>query len=285
MNSISILPIELLHRRDDARSLNNSALAGLVESIEQIGLINPIRVRKVADGVEYEVVAGSHRFAACDLAGLREIPCIIVTDDDLHAELAMIDENLMRAELSPSERAQQTARRKTIYEELHPETKRESTLKKGDELPSRQVGDSGKVDRFSAETALASGRSERAVQRDAERGERVIPEVHDMIRGTRLDTGAYLDKIKKLLPNEQMHAVKRDLAQERRAEQPKGGIAAQIQPSTKPTYDQVRAAILLLAELTADDLNAICPASKHAAMYQKLAHLEGVFAVARGAAE
>jgi hypothetical protein len=45
-----------------------------------------------------------------------------VVGDYLHAELAMIDENLCRVELSPSDRARQTARRKAIYLELHPET-------------------------------------------------------------------------------------------------------------------------------------------------------------------
>ncbi|MHA6687026.1 ParB/RepB/Spo0J family partition protein [Mesorhizobium sp. A556] len=222
---ITILPVELLHRRADARPLNDAVLAGLSESIETIGLVNPIRVRK--SGTGYEVIAGSHRFAACDLASMREIPCIIVKDDDLHAELAMIDENLCRAELSPVDRTKQTARRKAIYEELHPETKRESTLKRGDELPSRQVGETGPVDRFTAETAAATGRSERAVQRDAERGEKVIDEAANLIRGTKLDTGAYLDKIKRLLPNEQVHAVKRDLAYERQKDkEPRhGGIA------------------------------------------------------------
>lgn len=288
MSSITVLPIELLHRRQDARPLNDAAISGLADSIEQIGLINPLRVRKLDPGVGYEVIAGSHRFAACDLADLREIPCIIVTDDDLHAELAMIDENLMRAELSPVDRAKQTARRKAIYEQLHPETKH------GGDKPSRQLGDfetvneNKVIDRFSAETAAATGRSERAVQREAERGEKVIDEAANLIRGTKLNTGAYLDSLKKLSPNDQVTKVKRDLAWEKkRAEEPKpkGGIAAQIQPSTKPSYDDVRGAILLLADLTADDLNAICPANKRAAMYQKLAHLEEVFAAARGAAE
>lgn len=284
MSSITVLPIELLHRRQDARPLNDAAISGLAESIEQIGLINPLRVRKLDPGVGYEVIAGSHRFAACDLADLREIPCIIVTDDDLHAELAMIDENLMRAELSPVDRAKQTARRKAIYEQLHPETKH------GGNLQGAGVANlaSPETPAFSTATANLTGQSERSVQRDAERGEKVIDEAANLIRGTKLNTGAYLDSLKKLSPNDQVTKVKRDLAWEKkRAEEPKpkGGIAAQIQPSTKPSYDDVRGAILLLAELTADDLNAICPANKRAAMYQKLAHLEEVFAAARGAAE
>ncbi|WP_130270900.1 hypothetical protein [Phyllobacterium myrsinacearum] len=51
---------------------------------------------------------------------------------------------------------------------------------------------------FAKETASITGKDERTVRRDAERGEKVIDEVKDLITGTHLDTGAYLDKIKDL---------------------------------------------------------------------------------------
>ena len=112
MSTLATISIDEICRRPDARPLNDGALAGLEESIEVIGLLNPTRVRRMEDRY-YEVVAGAHRFVACDLLGHREIECIVVEDDDLHAELAMIDENLFRAELSPVDRARQTARRKS----------------------------------------------------------------------------------------------------------------------------------------------------------------------------
>jgi hypothetical protein len=61
----------------------------------------------------------------------REIACVVIDDDDLHAQLWEIDENLMRAELSPSERASCTARRKAIYEALHPEAKHRGRSEEG----------------------------------------------------------------------------------------------------------------------------------------------------------
>src|SRR5262249_28130310 len=67
--------------------------------------------------------------------------------------------------LTTSERARFTRRRKEAYEALHPETKQG-----GDRKSSRQVGDLKKTDRFTANTSAATGQSERAVQRDAERG-------------------------------------------------------------------------------------------------------------------
>ncbi len=99
----------------------------------------------------------------------------------LHAELAMIDENLQRAELTPAERASYTARRKAIYETLHPETVLGAALKRGVESPYRQVGET--ADRFTASTAEATGKSERTIQRDAERGEKISERALAMVKG------------------------------------------------------------------------------------------------------
>lgn len=198
------LPIDKISLRGDARAIDHSAVEALADSIGEIGLLYPIRVRASGDG--WEVIAGAHRLAACKALGLAEVAAEVVDDDDLHAELAMIDENLCRAELSPSDRARQTARRKAIYLELHPET----TNGVNQHSSLRQLGEPS--ERFTADTAKATGTSERSVQRDAERGEKVLPEVLDLIRGTSLDTGTYLDKLKKMPGSEQFKAATRDLA-------------------------------------------------------------------------
>lgn len=98
------------------------------------------------------------------------------------AELAMIDENLMRAELSPADRAANTARRKAIYLELHPETER------GGNYQSGQFGHTEK-DSFIEATANALGKGERTIRRDAERGEKISEQALAMVRGTHLDKG------------------------------------------------------------------------------------------------
>ena len=130
------LPINKIIARDDARAINAETVVGLAESIANVGLINPIRVRVAGDG--WEVIAGVHRLEACKSLGLVEIAADVVADDDLHAELAMIDENLCRAELTPSDRARQTARRAEIYRELHPET-----VKGGNQGPDGQFVPNG----------------------------------------------------------------------------------------------------------------------------------------------
>lgn len=224
MTNLVNIAVEDISYRRDARHRSDEALCALAESIDVVGLINPIRVRRVND--EYEVVAGAHRFQACQLLGWHEMPCIIVDDDDLHAELAMLDENLCRAELSPADRAKQTARRKVIYLEIHPETAEHVA----GGVAKNAAADFAAAPSFTKATAAVTGAAERTVRLDAERGEKVIDEVLGMIRGTKLDTGAYLDKIKRLPPNEQYLAAKRDLT-EPRPQQPRGGVAGRYAPA------------------------------------------------------
>lgn len=78
--------------------------------------------------------------------------------------------------LTPAERATFTRRRKEAYEALHPETRHG-----GDRKSSRQLGDLND-DRFTADTAARTGQSERAVQRDAERGEKVAEVLRKPLR-------------------------------------------------------------------------------------------------------
>lgn len=240
------LPINKISPRSDARAVNAETIVGLAESIANVGLINPIRVRVAGDG--WEVIAGVHRLEACKSLGLVEIAADVVTDDDLHAELAMIDENLCRAELSPSDRARQTARRKFIYEELNRETSHGGNAGLG---PSGQFGHTEKQSFVEATSAL-TGQPERNVRRDAERGKLVIPEVLDLIAGTKLDTGTYLDKLKRLEPNEQVHAAKRDLAHLRQLDRQE---ATQVN-KTKLDADIRQRAARACADLIAEYLPA-----------------------------
>jgi len=210
------LPIDNIRLRADARQVSADAVAALSESIASVGLINPIRVRDAGDG--WEVVAGAHRLEACRRLGLVDIACIVVDDDDLHAELAMIDENLCRAELSPVDRARQTARRKAIYLELHPETAEHVA---GGVAKNSAAENFSAAPSFAEDTATKTGTSDRIVRLHAERGEKVIDEVMDLIRGTKLDTGSYLDVLKKMPPNEQIVAAKRDLARLKAEGKPK----------------------------------------------------------------
>lgn len=87
------------------KEFDGEALAQLADSIGEHGVIQPIIVRDAGEGY-YEIIAGERRWRASKLAGLTEIPAIVVeADDKKAAELALI-ENIQREELNPYEEAQ-----------------------------------------------------------------------------------------------------------------------------------------------------------------------------------
>ena len=90
----------------------------LADSILELGLINPVMVDQ-----SYTLIAGLHRLEAMKLLGRTEIECTVSDLAGLQAELAEIDENFIRKDLSDAEFRELLLRRKEIYESLHPETK------------------------------------------------------------------------------------------------------------------------------------------------------------------
>ena len=82
----------------------DAAMQEMTESVKQYGVLVPALVRPKPEG-GYEMVAGHRRKTAADLAGLAEIPCIVrqVTDDE--ATIIMVDSNLQREQILPSEKA------------------------------------------------------------------------------------------------------------------------------------------------------------------------------------
>ncbi len=85
------------------RTFDSESLAGLADSISANGVLQPILVRKVDD--RYEIIAGERRFRASKLAGLNEIPVIVLEADDLAAAKFALIENLQREDLNPYEEA------------------------------------------------------------------------------------------------------------------------------------------------------------------------------------
>lgn len=79
------------------------ALDELADSIRQHGILQPLSVRRVGTG--YELIAGERRLRAADLAGLTEIPCIIMTMDEKESGMAAMIENLQRQDLDFIEEA------------------------------------------------------------------------------------------------------------------------------------------------------------------------------------
>ena len=87
------------------KRFDDEALADLADSIREHGIIQPLTVRRLASGY-YQIIAGERRWRAAKLAGLREVPAVIIEADDKKVmELGLI-ENLQREDLNPMEEAE-----------------------------------------------------------------------------------------------------------------------------------------------------------------------------------
>ena len=106
--SSSINEIELakitVNPNQPRREFDETALQELADSIAEIGIIQPITLRKLSDD-EYQIIAGERRYRASQRAGLKTIPAYIRTaDDENMMEMALI-ENIQREDLNPIEEA------------------------------------------------------------------------------------------------------------------------------------------------------------------------------------
>src|SRR4051812_10841779 len=125
---LATIQLDMIENGQRLRDISEAQVAALINSIGDIGLLNPItvyprslfRAGNRVDG--YGLIAGLHRKTAFERLGLVEIEANVLDLSDLERQIAECDENLCAPTLSPSERARFTNRRKEAYEALHPET-------------------------------------------------------------------------------------------------------------------------------------------------------------------
>ena len=101
------IPIDALHpfTNHPFKVLDDEAMTRTVESIAQYGVLAPLIARPRPDGDGYEIISGHRRQHAAQLAGLDTLPVIVRNMDDDAAVLLMVDSNLQRENILPSERA------------------------------------------------------------------------------------------------------------------------------------------------------------------------------------
>ena len=183
------------------RQLRPEKVDEFAESIAARGQLQPIIVRPRGD-TDYLLVVGSHRLEAVRKLGHEAIECRVLDGMDAdQALLAEIDENLVRADLTPSERAAHHATRKKLYLKLHPETEKGKAggrpRKTSDKMS--KVSTSG----YAKAAAKKVGKTSRTVARDVSRGEKIDSQALADLAGTCLDNGTELDALAKLPAPEQ----------------------------------------------------------------------------------
>ena len=112
------IPISEIKINPGRREVLSKRVSELAKSIAEVGLLNPITLNR-----DNTLIAGLHRLEAAKLLGWAEVDCTVSSLEGLQAELAEIDENFVRTDLSTIEYGDLLLRRKEIYEVLHPETK------------------------------------------------------------------------------------------------------------------------------------------------------------------
>jgi N6-adenosine-specific RNA methylase IME4 len=191
LSGINVRPGRLRAQRPDV-------IKQLMESIHSQGLINAITVRP-REGGGYWLLAGLQRFTAVKKLKERTIRAVILTGLAAdQAELIEIDENLVRADLSPAERAVHMARRKELYERARPETKQGGDRKSAS---AKSKSQNENLKTFVADTATKTGKGRSTVARDVTRG-RAVAVLSDIV-GTSLDKGDEIDALAQLPPEEQ----------------------------------------------------------------------------------
>lgn len=148
----------------------------LQNSMNEIGLLQPVMLRKVKD--RYNLVLGRHRVAAARNLKWKTIPAVITESRGGRRRLQMIDENLMRRELSCLERSLLLAERKRILQKIG-----RVTLRGGDRR-SKQASIKKRNPSFETEVADKLNKGKTTVAEETRIGERLDPEAAKLLEGT-----------------------------------------------------------------------------------------------------
>lgn len=168
---------------------DNEEMNALIESIQEQGILSPLIVRpKENTADEYEIVSGHRRFRAAVKAGIKEVPALIVPLDRDAAAIAVVDSNLHREHILPSEKA-------FAYKLKAEAIKRYGKFNLGQLVPDYDVT------RTTAEIGQISGESYKTVQRYI-RLTNLIPPILDMVDEKRIAFTPAVE-LSYLLPEEQ----------------------------------------------------------------------------------
>ena len=167
----------------------------LARSIVEVGLLNPITVDH-----DFTLIAGLHRLEAVKNLGWTEIECTVSSLEGLRAELAEIDENFVRQDLSAINFGDLLLRRKEIFETLHPQSKNGGDRRSDGFRASKCRSEN--VKSFVQDTAKKLGVGKRTVERQIQTAKNLTPEAKEILRHVDVSRENAL-KISRLAPAQQ----------------------------------------------------------------------------------
>ncbi|MEF9880419.1 MAG: ParB/RepB/Spo0J family partition protein [Clostridia bacterium] len=158
---VQMIPLSELHpfHEHPFKVKDDEEMANTVDSVKQYGVLVPAIARPM-EGGGYELVAGHRRHHASELAGLSEMPVIVRKLDDDAATIIMVDSNLQRENILPSERAfaykmKLSSMKSQVGRPTRENVSQVGTQKRSDQIMAEQVGDSrNQIQRFIRLTAL-----------------------------------------------------------------------------------------------------------------------------------
>jgi len=179
------------------RKLNESKVQSLAESFSSIGQLQPITVSE-GDYGTYRLIAGLHRLEAAKAIGWEKIQAAVFEGGEIETELAEIDENLMRNDLTVLEQGEHLARRNEILEIMGG--------RRG--VGRYSNGETVSPLKTTSEIAKESGLSERSAQQRMQVARNIVPEVKDAIRDTEIaNSTTQLLELARLAPEKQVEVA------------------------------------------------------------------------------
>jgi N6-adenosine-specific RNA methylase IME4 len=191
---INITDIEIGLRK---RKLDEGKVHSIADSFLQIGQLQPITVAR--ENGNYYLIAGLHRLEAAKLLDWQAVDAIVFSGDTIEAELAEIDENLMRNDLTVLEQGEHLQRRNEILEAMGQRAPSYRPEKGSTVLPLKTTAD----------IAKEVGLSETSAQRRMQVARNIVPEVKDAIRNTEIaDSTTQLLELARLTPEKQVEVAR-----------------------------------------------------------------------------
>ena len=178
------------------RKLNESKVQSLAESFSSIGQLQPITVSE-GDYGTYRLIAGLHRLEAAKAIGWEKIQAAVFEGGEIETELAEIDENLMRNDLTVLEQGEHLARRQELIG------------RKAGENQFTGGGETVSPPKSTNQIAKEIGLTERAAQHRMQVARNIVPEVKETIRNTEIaNSTTQLLELARLAPEKQVEVAK-----------------------------------------------------------------------------